>query len=364
MIVPTHQPRLQPQTASIPGGSGESGAREHKSVLRHLASLLQLLSANPDAGGGARRSAPPPERGSPPPQQFQPRGDASMLPDPAACGPAAAGETVSPATSLLAFTLLELLMVIAIMGIIAAIALPSIRGLKPNAKVAGTRVLLDAVGRARQLALSQRTTVYMVFLTTNFWTDPAASSWSAADWAAATNLCDKQLTGYAYVALRSVGDQPGVQHPNYLSAWRTLPAGAYIDPRKFILPGSPPANGLILTNTTLTYGVGSLSVPPFWRTTGIPFPSETNWAPNNTFISLPYIAFDGTGQLFSGLTGPELIPISEGNVAYARDPNTKAALALAPQVNEVPPGNTVENYSLVYIDRLTGRAHVEHRKVQ
>src|ERR1017187_7053347 len=47
----------------------------------------------------------------------------------------------------LAFTLLELLTVVAIMGIIAAIALPSIRSLKPNAKVAGTRQLLDAVDR-------------------------------------------------------------------------------------------------------------------------------------------------------------------------------------------------------------------------
>ena len=66
-------------------------------------------------------------------------------------------------------------MVIAIMGILAAIALPSIRGIKPNAKVAGTRQLLEAVGRARQLAISQRTTVYMVFLSTNFWASvPAA----------------------------------------------------------------------------------------------------------------------------------------------------------------------------------------------
>ena len=63
-----------------------------------------------------------------------------------------------------AYTLLELLAVITIMGIIAALAVPTLRGLKPNAKVAATRELLDAVGRARQLALSQRTTVYMVFV--------------------------------------------------------------------------------------------------------------------------------------------------------------------------------------------------------
>ena len=83
------------------------------------------------------------------------------------------------------------------------------------------------------------------------------------------------------------------------------------------------------------------------------------------YVTLPYIAFDGTGQLVSGQPGqPELIPVSEGSVSFARDPNTKVALAQPPQVNELPPGNTVENYSLVYIDRLTGRAHVERRKVQ
>ncbi len=89
---------------------------------------------------------------------------------------------------LVAFTLLELLMVIAIMGILAALALPTLRGLKPNAKVATTRELLDAVGRARQLALSQRTTVYMVFLPTNFWNDPAYnfSAWTADDKSVAT----------------------------------------------------------------------------------------------------------------------------------------------------------------------------------
>jgi len=150
-----------------------------------------------------------------------------------------------------AFTLLELLTVIAIMGILAAIALPSLRGLKPNAKVAATRQLLDAVSRARQLAMSQRTTVYMVFVGTNFWADPTANKWSPNDSAQAASLFDKQLVGYAYVCLRSVGDQPGAQTPRYLSSWRTLPAGAYIDPRKFILGNGWPPNGLVLTNTDL-----------------------------------------------------------------------------------------------------------------
>ena len=250
----------------------------------------------------------------------------------------------------LAFTLLELLMVVTIMGIVAALALPTLRGLKPNAKVAATRSLLDAVGRARQLAISQRTTVYMVFLSTNnFW-----SLVPAAQMTSVQPLLDKQLTGYAYVCLRSVGDQPGVHNPQYLSSWRTLPQGAYIPPGKFW-----PAPVLTLTNTSL----GTLSIPQFSITNNIPFPTETNRV--LPYVTLPYIAFDGTGQLVSGQPGqPELIPVSEGNVSFARDPNTKAALTLPGQANEVPPGNTVQNYSLVYIDRLTGRAHVEHRTVQ
>ena len=125
-------------------------------------------------------------------------------------------------------------MVIAIMGILAALALPTIRGMKPNAKVVATRQLLDAVGRARQLALSQRTPVYMVFLSTNFF-----GGLGGADLAKVQPLLDKQLIGYAYVTLRSVGDQPGAQTPHYLSAWKTLPEGAFISPFKFRPSSSP-----------------------------------------------------------------------------------------------------------------------------
>jgi type II secretory pathway pseudopilin PulG len=260
-------------------------------------------------------------------------------------------------------------MVIAIMGILAAIALPTVRGMKPNAKVAATRQLFDAVGRARQLALSQRTPVYMVFLPISFWTDSAASSWTPNDKAVAAGLYDKQLLGYAYVCLRSMGDQPGVQHPRYLSSWRTLPQGAYIPLEKFAPASSVPALRVVTDagRTSLVFG--------FNYTTNVPFPSETNRPASaaRPYIALPYIAFDGRGQLVRELSGklvsvvndpPELIPVAEGNVSFARDPESKKAVAQPPLVTERPPGNTLENYSLVYIDRLTGRAHVERRKVQ
>ena len=303
--------------------------------MRHLASILQLLSANLDAG------------------RAQPAPVASL--DPVPPTPKAPR----------AFTLLELLMVIAIMGILAALALPTVRGLRPDAKVAATRQLLDAVSRARQLALSERTTVYMVFVRTNFWLDSAYNygAWTSNDQATANTLLDKQLMGYAYVCLRSIGDQPGLHTPRYLSSWQTLPQGAYVAQEKFAAAtGNSPPVLTIITNGNIAYRVYG-----FNYTNNIPFPSETTLPASQAqpYVSLPYIAFDGMGQLVSGVIGqPELIPVSEGSVSFARDPQTKAALKAAPQVTERPPSNTISNYSLVSIDRLTGRTRVERTKVQ
>ena len=63
-----------------------------------------------------------------------------------------------------------MLVVIAIIGIIAGISLPTLNNLgKADAVLASTRQMLDDVARARQYALSQRTTVYMVFCPAFFW---------------------------------------------------------------------------------------------------------------------------------------------------------------------------------------------------
>jgi prepilin-type N-terminal cleavage/methylation domain-containing protein len=68
-----------------------------------------------------------------------------------------------------AFTLIEMLVVLSIMGIMAALAVPALKNFgHADAMTAAAQQMVGDVGRARQLAISQRTTVYMVFVPANF----------------------------------------------------------------------------------------------------------------------------------------------------------------------------------------------------
>lgn len=146
-----------------------------------------------------------------------------------------------------AFTLIELLTVIAIIGIIAALTVPVLKNFgKSDVTVSASRQLLDDVGRARQLAMSQRTTVYMVFVPTNFWsligTGIFTSLPNPADTNVLNGLLGMQLNGYTFMADGAVGDQPGNHQWHYLAPWQSLPDGAYIPLWKFYNPGA--ASGL------------------------------------------------------------------------------------------------------------------------
>jgi prepilin-type N-terminal cleavage/methylation domain-containing protein len=255
-----------------------------------------------------------------------------------------------------AFTLLELLVVISILGILAGLAVPALKSLgKSNVNLGASRQLLGDLGHARQLAIANHTTVYMVFVPTNFWVISGMfpNTWwnnlTAAQRAVATNLCDKQLSGYTFVASGTVGDQPGRHSWHYLVPWQSLPDGTFIAQQKFYT-----TNAIVDSVSGATFPISE-----FNYTNTIPFPTETS---ANNFVALPYIAFNSFGQLVSGRD--EYIPLAHGSVLPPVNQNKVLQLGL-PSIQEVPPGNsTNSSYNVMHIDWLTGRAVLEFQKVQ
>ena len=273
-----------------------------------------------------------------------------------------------------AFTLIELLVVISIIGILAALTVPALKNFgKSDVNISASRQLLDGVARARQLAISQRTTVYMVFVPTNFWVDDSTTfpnnwwnnpAFTPAQKTAVTNLSGDQLSGYNFVAYGAMGDQPGRHAWHYLAPWQTLPEGTFIALIKFT---NSPTQYYTITdpiNAGKFFNIYGFSV-----TNTIPFPTESTPVENGPHYQwLPYLAFDYRGQLVSGRD--EYIPLAHGSVLPAINPNNKVlqigdpAQIGNPTISEMPPGNSTNiAYNIVHIDWLTGRAVLESHKM-
>ncbi|HXG49028.1 MAG TPA: hypothetical protein VNO52_15495, partial [Methylomirabilota bacterium] len=135
--------------------------------------------------------------------------------------------------NLAGITLLELLVVVGIIGLIATIGLPALKGLgQSNKMAAANQQLISDLAAARRIAIKDRADVYVLFL-------PPASSTQMlpAFMQGRTNEVNRLLTGqqtaYALYLTRQAGDQPGRAHPRYVSEWRELPDGVLIPTWKF-----------------------------------------------------------------------------------------------------------------------------------
>lgn len=272
-----------------------------------------------------------------------------------------------------AFTLIELLTVIAIIGLIAVMAAPVFAHVRKSDLVeTASRQMLDDFARARQLAISERSTVCVEFVPANFWGGLNALPWAqlpplARTSAVVTQLYASQWTGYRMVSLRSVGDQPGRQNAQDLLTVKTLPDGSFIAPLKF----SAPSFGSGLTPPS-PINRPDLPIYGFLSASNIPFPSSDVLAdPNYALVfnstgglTLPYVAFNYLGQLSASdgsmLAYDENIPLAFGSVLEPRNLATRAAVQGLPSVTEIPAGNSTSiSYNVIHIDRLTGRARLE-----
>lgn len=278
-------------------------------------------------------------------------------------------------------------MVISIIGIIAALTVPALKNFgRSNVGLSASRQLLDDIGRARQLAINQRTTVYMVFIPTNYWT-PNVYYGNAAitEWknflitarmnvqAAVTNALDKQLSGYTFMSFGQLGDQPGQHAWHYLASWQNLPNGAFIAPEKFAPPGTMVSSSVTPPQLYQQWNQDyphpdNNTVYAFTNMIAVPFPTEDS----TNVLLLPSIAFNYLGQLTFDPQNPadfstrdEYIPLAQGTVFPAQNPQTKALQEAPPTISELPTNSSTGiSYNMIHIDALTGRATLEFFKIK
>ncbi|MFM7102581.1 MAG: Tfp pilus assembly protein FimT/FimU [Verrucomicrobiota bacterium] len=298
------------------------------------------------------------------------------------------------------FTLLELLMVLAIIGILAALTLPAFKGFgQANGLAAAQRQFIDDLALARQLAIKNRSTVYVLFAPQ---TDELArqlenfqrlspvqfGEFRSQALSLMTNLLGSQFSAYALYTERRVGEQPGIKRPRYLTEWRTLPDG-FVFPREMLLG----PEGAVAAPAALTEDRRVQWLP---RRT-FPFPVELRgatleqhygatqggaaasvWRSIREMPLLPYLAFDGSGRLaevtFTGAStlpglrfnpsGDRVLPgrdlvlaIAPGSVFVRRNPDGSVMLTGSPPDLQETPRWAYTN-SVIRVSSATGRARL------
>ncbi|HEY3856853.1 MAG TPA: prepilin-type N-terminal cleavage/methylation domain-containing protein [Verrucomicrobiae bacterium] len=253
-----------------------------------------------------------------------------------------------------AFTLLELLVVMAIIGFIAAMALPHVGGFnRANGVTAATRQLMDDVARARNRALVNRSTVYMVFVPSYSGDFNSVIQEKAQLTPQLTNLLEHQFVSYAIISDRTVGDQPGQHYPHYLTEWQTLPSGVFIWPMQF---NSQFRGATIRTTNTINNTTNADYVYGF-ASNSFPFPSINA----GTYMNLPYIGFTPQGTLLTSTN--QYITLTRGSIFYP-ETATGPYQPPTPLITEAPPGNESNNPCMIKIDWLTARPTIVQNQFQ
>jgi len=251
----------------------------------------------------------------------------------------------SKKSNIAAFTLIEMLVVISIIGILLYLSLPALKNMsKSDAMGIANRQLMDDIARARRLAITHRTTVYMVFVPSNITSLVSLPP----------ELQDRYerlaMSGYGMFAFRSAGEQPGKIRPRYFREWRDLPEGIFIAPWKF-------TTGLHNIQHPYIKVISNFLYRPF------PFP-DTNYP----VINLPYFAFNHLGQLAHFQPNGdqyeneynEIIPLTRGSMLIS----TNSSGVRSMDFQETPPGNSTNNFNWIVVDWLTGRCRIERPEIE
>jgi len=253
---------------------------------------------------------------------------------------------------------MELLIVLAIMGLLAAIALPAMKGLQKSNTIANaTQQLISDLALARQTAIREQTTVHVIFVPPNISNLPpsnAPDQGGFRDRNTWTNLLTHPYSGYALFVERSVGDQPGTDqwHPRYIGPWRSLPDGIIIADWEYNVLNAAAWDST--PEAARSFKVRDLP--------GFPFPTV-----HGNRYQVPFLSFNSKGGLLVKDSANNIVPqdevinLARASVLVQRGP---AGNVLEFDVRESPPGNSISNYNRIRIDGLTGRTRVEQPQIQ
>jgi prepilin-type N-terminal cleavage/methylation domain-containing protein len=279
--------------------------------------------------------------------------------------PGILGRTVplAPRQRIAAFTLLELLVVVAVIGLLAGITVPAIRGMVQGKTLSsGHRQLTDDLNRARQEALRLRTTVYVVFAPTNVWQTRMALD-AQIDSMVAGQLAPQRFREQALRSFTNIA--LGVFHSYALLVEReigaqTLPDGVILSPKLFFPAPVAPTDRRDLVIHELPQRLFRFPLAEF---------------PGDTLPAIPmrFVAFGPDGRLalaemnlhwaLNDRPELQLPPLSEvalgvgqGSVFISRNASGQIDPSVVPDAIETPRDNATNNR--VIVSSLTGRSRI------